>query len=235
MKQLLILSGKGGTGKTSVSSAFASLSTNKIIVDCDVDAADLFLTMQPTVLETFEYEGGKKALINPEICTNCGICEDLCRFDAIHLVDGQTTVSEFSCDGCRLCVIACPVQAIQMLETVQIKYHGARVRDYPHQFSGGMRQRAMIAMALACKPELLIADEPTTALDVTIQAEILKLIKEIQQKFNLSVIYITHNFGIIKAICQRVIVVSKGKIVERGGVGDVFASPMQFFRRSQRL
>ena len=122
-------------------------------------------------------------------------------------------------------------KAIQMLETVQIKYPGARVRDYPHQFSGGMRQRAMIAMALACKPELLIADEPTTALDVTIQAEILKLIKEIQQKFNLSVIYITHNFGIIKAICQRVIVVSKGKIVERGGVGDVFASPMQFFRR----
>jgi MinD superfamily P-loop ATPase len=131
MKQIAIVSGKGGTGKTSVSSALASLATNKIIVDCDVDAADLFLTMQPTVLETFEYEGGKKALINPEICTTCGICEDLCRFDAIHLVDGQTTVSEFSCDGCRLCVIACPVQAIQMLENCDSRWYISTTRFGP--------------------------------------------------------------------------------------------------------
>ena len=116
-------------------------------------------------------------------------------------------------------------KAIQMLDTVHIKNPAARIRDYPHQFSGGMRQRVMIAMALACQPELLIADEPTTALDVTIQAEILKLLKEIQAKFNLSVLYITHNFGIIKSLCQNVIVLYKGKLVEEGRVDEVISSP----------
>jgi ABC-type dipeptide/oligopeptide/nickel transport system ATPase component len=116
-------------------------------------------------------------------------------------------------------------KAVQMLKTVHIKEPGSRIRDYPHQFSGGMRQRVMIAMALACQPELLIADEPTTALDVTIQAEILRLIKEIQEKFKISVVYITHNFGIIKAICQRVLVLCKGKVVEKGRVDMVLSNP----------
>ena len=122
-------------------------------------------------------------------------------------------------------------KAVQMLETVHIKDPSTRVRDYPHQFSGGMRQRVMIAMALACQPELLIADEPTTALDVTIQAEILKLLKEIQEKFKLSVVYITHNFGIIKAICQRVIVLYRGKLVEEGKVSDVISAPRNDYTR----
>jgi ABC-type dipeptide/oligopeptide/nickel transport system ATPase component len=89
----------------------------------------------------------------------------------------------------------------------------------------------MIAMALACRPELLIADEPTTALDVTIQAEILKLIREIQEKFNLSVIYITHNFGIIKAVCQNVIVLYRGKVVESGTVGEVLSQPQNDYTK----
>ncbi len=116
-------------------------------------------------------------------------------------------------------------KAVQMLETVHIKNPAVRVHDYPHQFSGGMQQRVMIAMALACQPELLIADEPTTALDVTIQAEILRLLKELQAKFKLSIIYITHNFGIIKAICQRVMVLYKGKLVEGGRVEEILSSP----------
>ncbi len=122
-------------------------------------------------------------------------------------------------------------KAVDMLETVHIKNPSARAHDYPHQFSGGMRQRVMIAMALACRPELLIADEPTTALDVTIQAEILKLLKEIQEKFNLSVIYITHNFGIIKAICQKVIVIYRGKMVEEGNVQEIFTSPKDAYTK----
>lgn len=122
-------------------------------------------------------------------------------------------------------------KAVQMLETVHIKDAADRVRDYPHQFSGGMRQRVMIAMALACRPELLIADEPTTALDVTIQAEILKLIQEIQRKFNLSVIYITHNFGIIRSLCRRVIVLYKGRLVEAGRVEQVVSSPQNAYTK----
>src|SRR3989338_470387 len=112
-----------------------------------------------------------------------------------------------------------------MLATVKIKDPELRIIDYPHQFSSGMRQLVMIAMAIACQPELLIADEPTTALDVTIQAEILKLLKELQQKFNLSIVYITHNFGIIKQICDRVLVMYKGKIVEEGKTLTIFANP----------
>jgi len=116
-------------------------------------------------------------------------------------------------------------KAIGMLDTVQIKDPALRIKDYPHQLSGGMRQRVMIAMALACQPELLIADEPTTALDVTIQAEILKLLKELRQKFNLSIIYITHNFGIVKEICDRVIVMYQGRVVEEGNTSQVLENP----------
>jgi ABC-type dipeptide/oligopeptide/nickel transport system ATPase component len=116
-------------------------------------------------------------------------------------------------------------KAIEMLEMVKIKDAGLRIKDYPHQFSGGMRQRVMIAMALACKPEVLIADEPTTALDVTIQAEILKLLQELQRQLNLSVLYITHNFGIIKTLCQRAVVLYRGRVVEEGLVTEMMTAP----------
>ncbi|MFH1362438.1 MAG: ABC transporter ATP-binding protein [bacterium] len=124
-------------------------------------------------------------------------------------------------------------KTIEMLKIVQIKNPQTRIKDYPHQFSGGMRQRVMIAMALACQPEILIADEPTTALDVTVQAEIMKLLVQLQQKFNLSVLYITHNFGIIQSLCQRVIVLYKGKIVEEGEIAKIMANPQN--PHTQRL
>lgn len=106
-----------------------------------------------------------------------------------------------------------------------VKIDPARIDDYPHQFSGGMRQRVVIAMALACRPKILIADEPTTALDVTIQAEILALLREIKNQFNLSIIYITHNFGIIRQLCDRVVVMHRGAIVEEGKTHLVFDQP----------
>jgi ABC-type dipeptide/oligopeptide/nickel transport system ATPase component len=115
--------------------------------------------------------------------------------------------------------------AVKMLAAVHIRQAAERAHDYPHQFSGGMRQRAMIAMALACRPEVLIADEPTTALDATIQMEIIQLLKEVQARFNLSVIFITHNFGIVKAFCRDVLVINQGKVVEEGAVDRVLASP----------
>src|SRR5690606_27553785 len=100
-----------------------------------------------------------------------------------------------------------------------------RVHQYPHEFSGGMRQRAMIAMALACNPRLLIADEPTTALDVTIQAQILELMKKIQKETGTSIILITHDLGVVAEVADRVVVMYAGQVVETGTVKELFANP----------
>jgi oligopeptide transport system ATP-binding protein len=115
--------------------------------------------------------------------------------------------------------------AIRMLETVGIPDARARANSYPHEFSGGMRQRVMIAMALSCEPELLIADEPTTALDVTIQAQILELIKQLKQKTGTSVILITHDLGVVAGMTDHVIVMYAGKIFEQARTRELFASP----------
>ncbi|MEX2141732.1 MAG: ABC transporter ATP-binding protein [Pirellulales bacterium] len=115
--------------------------------------------------------------------------------------------------------------AIEMLERVGIPAAARRVFDYPHQFSGGMRQRVMIAMALSCKPQILIADEPTTALDVTIQAQILELMKELQRTEGTAIILITHDLGIVANSCRRVNVMYAGKFVEEALVDDLFERP----------
>lgn len=116
-------------------------------------------------------------------------------------------------------------KAIAMLSLVGIPNPEKRFDQYPHEFSGGMRQRVMIAMALSCDPKLLIADEPTTALDVTIQAQILELLKELKNKIDMSIILITHDLGIISDICDRVIVMYAGKVVEEATIDDLFYSP----------
>ncbi|MBS4205975.1 ABC transporter ATP-binding protein [Lederbergia citrea] len=116
-------------------------------------------------------------------------------------------------------------KALNMLELVGIPQPSKRINQYPHEYSGGMRQRAMIAMALACNPRLLIADEPTTALDVTIQAQILELMKDIQQKTGTSIILITHDLGVVADMCDRVVVMYAGQVVETGTVQELFAKP----------
>jgi oligopeptide/dipeptide ABC transporter ATP-binding protein len=116
--------------------------------------------------------------------------------------------------------------AIEMLRTVRIPAPEQRVNEYPHQFSGGMRQRVMIAMALSCNPNMLIADEPTTALDVTIEAQILEMIKELQKRFRMSLIMITHDLGVIGEVSDRVIVMYTGRIVEKARVEDIFEDPL---------
>lgn len=116
-------------------------------------------------------------------------------------------------------------EAVHMLEVVNIPNAKARVNEYPHQFSGGMRQRVMIAIALACNPKLLIADEPTTALDVTIQAQILDLLKDIQKEFGTAVILITHDLGVVADIAENIIVMYAGQIVEKGRVDEIFYNP----------
>ncbi|TVX91981.1 ABC transporter ATP-binding protein [Paenibacillus agilis] len=122
-------------------------------------------------------------------------------------------------------------QAIEMLQLVGIPNAASRYAQYPHEFSGGMRQRAMIAIALACQPALLIADEPTTALDVTIQAQILCVMKDLQHKFNTSIILITHDLGIVADLCDRVIVMYAGKIVETGTKWEIFKNPQHPYTR----
>ena len=115
--------------------------------------------------------------------------------------------------------------AAEMLSMVGISSPAKRLRDYPHQFSGGMRQRVMIAMALSCEPEILIADEPTTALDVTIQAQILDLLAELQERRGTSIVLITHDLGVVAGVCHRVMVMYAGRVIEKANVNDLFESP----------
>jgi peptide/nickel transport system ATP-binding protein len=127
---------------------------------------------------------------------------------------------------------AAEAEALRLFERVRIPAARSRFHEYPHRFSGGMRQRVMIAMALACRPKLLIADEPTTALDVTIQAQILELIKMLQQEEGMSVLFITHDMGVVAEIADRVVVMYKGRAVETGGTADVFRTPRAPYTRA---
>ena len=117
-------------------------------------------------------------------------------------------------------------EAIHMMQAVGIANPAARAYEYPHQMSGGMRQRVMIAMALACQPQILIADEPTTALDVTIQAQILDLIRGLNREMNTSVVFITHDLGVVSELCDTVIVMYNGHIVEKAPAADIFREPL---------
>lgn len=123
-------------------------------------------------------------------------------------------------------------RAVELLELVGIPDARSRLNDYPHQFSGGMRQRVMIAIALACDPQVLIADEPTTALDVTIQAQILELIKELREKLGMAIIWITHDLGVIASIADRVMVMYGGQIVEQAPVKELFTNPQHPYTRA---
>jgi ABC-type dipeptide/oligopeptide/nickel transport system ATPase component len=116
-------------------------------------------------------------------------------------------------------------EAVRLLRLVGIPSAETRVNEYPHRLSGGMRQRVMIAMALACRPELLIADEPTTALDVIIQAQILALMKRLQKELGMAIMLITHNLGVVAQMVNRVVVMYAGQVVESGGVERIFDRP----------
>ncbi len=123
-------------------------------------------------------------------------------------------------------------QALEMLKLVKIPNAEERMKQYPFEFSGGMRQRAMIAVALACKPEILIADEPTTALDVTIQAQIMELIGSLQKELKMAVILVTHDLGVVASVADRIQVMYAGKIVERGVVDEIFYKPSHPYTRA---
>jgi ABC-type dipeptide/oligopeptide/nickel transport system ATPase component len=123
-------------------------------------------------------------------------------------------------------------RAAELLDAVRIPDAARRARDYPHQLSGGMRQRVMIAIALACRPPLIIADEPTTALDVTIQAQVLDLLRELKTRFNLALLLITHDFGVVAEMADRVAVMYRGRIVEEGPVRQILRSPVHEYTQN---
>ena len=168
-----------------------------------------------------QFRGNKVSMIfqNPMTCLN-----------PVYTIGNQLTEA-LTCHDKSISKEAARKKAIEMLELVGINNAEKRMNQYPHEFSGGMRQRAMIAMALICSPKLLIADEPTTPLDVTIQAQILELMKDLQRKENTSIIFITHNLGVVAEICDRVSVMYAGRIVEQGKVNDIFYRPEHPYTR----
>ncbi|MHC1550622.1 ABC transporter ATP-binding protein [Phyllobacterium sp. K27] len=151
--------------------------------------------------------------LNPSLTIGFQIAEALMRHRNMSLTEAEAEV-------------------IRLLERVRIPSAKSRTNDYPHRLSGGMRQRVMIAMALACKPKLLIADEPTTALDVTIQAQILELIRDLQEEEGMAVLFITHDMGVVAEIADRTIVMLRGDVVETGDTADIFANPQHAYTRS---
>ena len=162
-----------------------------------------------------EFRGSKVAMIfqNPMTCLNPVYTVGNQLIEALRAHDKSISKEDAT------------KRAMEMLELVGINNVAKRMRQYPHEFSGGMRQRVMIAMGLICHPQLLIADEPTTALDVTIQAQILKLIKDLQKEFGYTIVFITHDLGVVANIADRVAVLYAGQIVELGTVEDVFYDP----------
>lgn len=129
MTEIAVLSGKGGTGKTSLSAAFATLGEELVVADCDVDAANLYIILQPVNYLEERFVSGHKAVINQETCTNCGLCLAYCRFDAISMHDGQVRISETACDGCMLCMRVCPVGSISMVPSDKSRWYAGIYRN----------------------------------------------------------------------------------------------------------
>ena len=207
--------GESGSGKSVEAYSIIGLlqSPGKVMEGSITLEGEDMLAKSPS--EMIDYRGSQVAMIfqNPMTCLNPvytignQLTEALCAHDK--------SISKEEADK----------RAMEMLEQVGINNVEKRMKQYPHELSGGMRQRVMIAMGLICHPKLLIADEPTTALDVTIQAQILELMKELQKNNHMGIIFITHNLGVVAEVCDKVSVMYAGKMVEQGPVDDIFYQP----------
>ena len=155
--------------------------------------------------------------------------EPALALDPVYTVGAQIAETVMRHEGKSLA--EAKARALEMLEVVRIPSARRRLNSYPHEMSGGMRQRAMIALALACKPKILLADEPTTALDATVQIQILLLLRELQREFGMSVIFVTHDIGVAVEICDRVAVMYAGQIVEQGPLRDIVRAPAHPYAR----
>lgn len=213
--ETLGLAGESGSGKSVTNLALLGLIPSppgRVVAGRALFRGKDLLAMKPERLR--QIRGRHIAMIFQDPMTSLNplmtVADQLTEMTRLHL--GHTARQAFD-------------HGVMMLERVGIPAAARRINDYPHQFSGGMRQRVMIAMALSCKPELLIADEPTTALDVTIQAQILELIRELQEQEGTAVILITHDLGVMANSCRRVAVMYAGRIIEEASVDTLFYKP----------
>jgi oligopeptide/dipeptide ABC transporter ATP-binding protein len=208
--QVLAVVGESGSGKSVTAMSILGLLPPSAQVTGDVrwQGEDL-LAASPSRLR--QVRGGEIAMI---------FQDPLTALNPVYRVGSQ--IVEMLRSHTDLSRRDAKVKAVEMLELVGIPEPGKRVRQYPHEFSGGMRQRAMIAMALSCDPKLIIADEPTTALDVTVQAQVLELLSDLAQRMGTAVILITHDLGVVAGMADRVVVMYAGRLVEQGTVDEVF-------------
>ena len=219
--EIMGIVGESGSGKSVEAYSIIGLlqSPGKVVGGSIRFEGEDILSYGPEQMRQFR--GSKVSMIfqNPMTCLN-----------PVYTI-GDQLMEALTCHNKSVSKKEAWSRAVEMLELVGINNAEKRMRQYPHEFSGGMRQRAMIAMALICSPKLLIADEPTTALDVTIQAQILELMKDIQKKTGMAIVFITHNLGVVAEICDRVSVMYAGHIVEQGSVQDIFYRPAHPYTR----
>ncbi|GKS86812.1 ABC transporter ATP-binding protein [Acidovorax sp. SUPP1855] len=212
--ELLCLVGESGCGKSMTSLALMGLLPRKAVRTADhirFDGAELQGLPERGMAAL---RGARMAMIFQEPMTSLNpsytLGDQLCEALRAHRKVSMAQARE---------------RAVYLLERAGVPQAPERLRQYPHQLSGGLRQRVMIAMALMCEPDLIIADEPTTALDVTIQAQILRLLRELQQEFGTAVVFITHDLGVVARIADRVAVMYAGEVIETAPVGELFARP----------
>lgn len=219
--EILGVVGESGCGKSVMSQSILRLFDEKKKVQYDGDIqfeGKSLLKMSKS--EMSKIKGNKISMI---------FQDPLSSLNPVYTVGNQ--IAESIILHQKLPKKAAHEKAVEMLRLTGIPVPEKRVNQYPHELSGGMRQRVMIAMALACQPKLLIADEPTTALDVTVQAQILDLILKLNQELNMGVIFITHDLGVVAEICTRVVVMYLGQIVEEADVKSLFANPLHPYTR----
>ncbi|MEM8595155.1 MAG: ABC transporter ATP-binding protein [Pseudomonadota bacterium] len=218
--ETLCIVGESGCGKSLTSLALMDLLPSKAIRGARRIAVDGVDLQTLTNRQMSDLRGDRMAMIFQEPMTSLNPAYTIGnQLEEVFLRHGRGDKA------------AARARAIELLDTVGITAAESRLRQYPHQLSGGLRQRVMIAMALMCEPELIIADEPTTALDVTIQAQILRLLADLQRKFGMAMILITHDLGVVARVAHKVAVMYAGEIVERGTAEAVFNAPTHPYTR----